>query len=205
MCIRDSYMGFSDAKDVSLDKLNKWNKDKRFARAYKDDEGDPVLEMDVDLDFAGIPVSGTVDLQNWSASRAGQLVRIDVKAAGGFNLLTSRVVTLNAQGQYSFTLPSNLAAGNYDFYAKASHWLTRKRANVSVPAGGSTCNNFSLINGDVDGDNEVTLADFGLLSDSFGLVLGDSGYNANADLDGDSEVALADFGILSASFGEVGD
>jgi hypothetical protein len=49
------YMGFSDAKDVSLDKLNKWNKDKRFARAYQDDEGDPVLEMDVDLDFAGIP------------------------------------------------------------------------------------------------------------------------------------------------------
>jgi hypothetical protein len=49
------YMGFSDAKEVSLDKLNKWNKNKRFARAYKDDEGDPVLEMDVDLDFAGIP------------------------------------------------------------------------------------------------------------------------------------------------------
>ncbi len=49
------YMGFNDAKDTSLDKLNKWNKDKRFARAYKDDEGDPVLEMDVDLDFAGIP------------------------------------------------------------------------------------------------------------------------------------------------------
>lgn len=49
------YMGFSDAKDVSLDKLNSWNKDKRFARAYKDDESDPVLEMDVDLDFAGIP------------------------------------------------------------------------------------------------------------------------------------------------------
>ncbi len=49
------YMGFNDAKDVTLDKLNKWNKDKRFARAYKDDEGDPVLEMDVDLDFAGIP------------------------------------------------------------------------------------------------------------------------------------------------------
>ncbi|HEV7340100.1 MAG TPA: YbjN domain-containing protein [Sphingopyxis sp.] len=49
------YMGFSDAKDISLEKLNSWNKDKRFARAYKDDEGDPVLEMDVDLDFAGIP------------------------------------------------------------------------------------------------------------------------------------------------------
>lgn len=49
------YMGFNDAKDVSLDRLNQWNKEKRFARAYRDDEGDPVLEMDVDVDFAGIP------------------------------------------------------------------------------------------------------------------------------------------------------
>lgn len=49
------YMGFSDAKDVSLDRFNEWNKTKRFARGYKDDEGDPVLEMDVDVDFAGIP------------------------------------------------------------------------------------------------------------------------------------------------------
>ena len=49
------YMGFSDAKDVPLDRFNQWNKEKRFARGYKDDEGDPVLEMDVDVDFAGIP------------------------------------------------------------------------------------------------------------------------------------------------------
>lgn len=49
------YMGFSDAKDVSLDRLNQWNRTKRFARAYRDDEGDPVLEMDVDVDFAGLP------------------------------------------------------------------------------------------------------------------------------------------------------
>jgi len=62
------YMGFSDAKDVSLDKLNKWNKDKRFARAYKDDEGDPVLEMDVDLDFGGIPSENVGETFNTWAS-----------------------------------------------------------------------------------------------------------------------------------------
>jgi hypothetical protein len=49
------YMGFSDAKGTSLDRLNDWNRTKRFARAYRDDAGDPVLEMDVDVDFAGIP------------------------------------------------------------------------------------------------------------------------------------------------------
>lgn len=49
------YMGFSDAKDTTLEKLNEWNRTKRFARAYIDKEGDPVLEMDVDVDFAGLP------------------------------------------------------------------------------------------------------------------------------------------------------
>lgn len=40
------------AKDaVTLDTINKFNKDNRWARAYLDDESDPVLEMD--LVFAG--------------------------------------------------------------------------------------------------------------------------------------------------------
>ena len=62
------YMGFSDAKDVPLDKFNKWNKEKRFARAYKDNDGDPVLEMDIDLDFAGIPRENVGETFNtWGA------------------------------------------------------------------------------------------------------------------------------------------
>lgn len=62
------YMGFSDAKDVTLERLNKWNKEKRFARAYRDDVGDPVLEMDVDLDFAGIPRENVGETFNTWAS-----------------------------------------------------------------------------------------------------------------------------------------
>ena len=62
------YMGFSDAKEVSLDRLNQWNRTKRFARAYRDDEGDPVLEMDVDVDFAGIPRENLSEtLNTWSS------------------------------------------------------------------------------------------------------------------------------------------
>ena len=62
------FMGFSDAKDVTLDRLNQWNKEKRFARAYKDDAGDPVLEMDVDLDFQGIPRENVGETFNTWAS-----------------------------------------------------------------------------------------------------------------------------------------
>lgn len=42
------YIGFSDLKpDLAL--INSWNRDKRFGRAYLDDVGDAVVEMDVDL------------------------------------------------------------------------------------------------------------------------------------------------------------
>ena len=40
-----------DKNDVSLETINKFNKDNRWARAYLDDESDPVIESD--LIFAG--------------------------------------------------------------------------------------------------------------------------------------------------------
>jgi hypothetical protein len=48
------YIGFGDVT-VTSSKMNEWNKNKRFARAYMDDDKNPVLEAD--LDFAG----GTTD------------------------------------------------------------------------------------------------------------------------------------------------
>jgi len=48
------YFGFNDAKDTTLDRLNDWNRTKRFTRAYRDDQGDPVLEMDLDTDPDGV-------------------------------------------------------------------------------------------------------------------------------------------------------
>lgn len=49
------YFGFNDRKDFALEKLNEWNRTKRFVRAYRDDENDPVLVMDVDTDKGGVP------------------------------------------------------------------------------------------------------------------------------------------------------
>lgn len=41
-------------KGVTLDTINKWNATHRFARGYLDDEKDPRIEMDVDLDDGGL-------------------------------------------------------------------------------------------------------------------------------------------------------
>lgn len=35
--------------DATLERINKWNKDKRFSRSYLDSDSDPVLELDLDL------------------------------------------------------------------------------------------------------------------------------------------------------------
>ena len=62
------YMGFNDAKSTTLERLNEWNSGKRFGRAYRDDSGDPVLEMDVDLDYDGIPRANLGEAFNtWAA------------------------------------------------------------------------------------------------------------------------------------------
>jgi len=42
--------GWTDA-NVTMDTINRWNRDKRFGKAYLDKEGDPRIEMDVNLDY----------------------------------------------------------------------------------------------------------------------------------------------------------
>ena len=150
----------------------------------------------------GKTLSGSVVLQDWVAATAGRICTVRVFNSSNV-LVESFNVTLGAGGTWS-RANSIISTGSHHFLIKSSHWLAQDIV-AAVNNGGASGILHSLKNGDVDGDNEVTLADFGLLSNSFGLVLGDAGYNANADLNGNDEVDLADFGILSNNFGEVGD
>ena len=47
------YAGYTDSK-MDASKLNEWNRTKRFGRAYIDNVGDPVVEMDIDM-TGGMP------------------------------------------------------------------------------------------------------------------------------------------------------
>lgn len=87
-------------------------------------------------------------------------------------------------------------------YAKASHWL--RRLGV-VPHGSSDLVELSLLNGDCDEDNEITIGDFAILSAAFGAAEGDPNWDPSADLNGDGEVDIGDFAILSRNFGQIGD
>lgn len=47
------YAGWTGAS-ADIEKINQWNRDNRFGRAYIDKDNDPVVEMDIDLDDGGM-------------------------------------------------------------------------------------------------------------------------------------------------------
>jgi len=145
-------------------------------------------------------VSGKVELQEFSGDPSTMSVTIEIRNPGSTSPLETHVVNLDGSSQYSFNTTRN---GTFDVAAKASHWLRHTRSSIAIT--GNVTVNFSVVNGDVDGDNEVTLFDFGELVAAFGSMPGDSNWNPNADLDGDDEVTLFDFGILVRNFGAIGD
>lgn len=57
------------------------------------------------------------------------------------------------------------------------------------------------VEGDVNGDGAVNLADLALLLGSYGLCDGQPGYNAAADIDGSGCVQLNDLATLLANYG----
>ena len=62
------HVGYTPAKKVSLDTINAWNSSQRFGRAYLDRVGDPILQMDVDLDDGGLSRALFVDnLEFWAS------------------------------------------------------------------------------------------------------------------------------------------
>jgi hypothetical protein len=50
---------------VTPDAVNAWNRDHRFGRVYLDNEGDPAIQFDVDLDDGGMTPALFIDNFEW--------------------------------------------------------------------------------------------------------------------------------------------
>jgi len=157
--------------------------------------------LDVLEVLPAIEVNGTVALGDFGGDVGTVPVVFEIRNPGETTPIETHVVQPDSTGAYA--LITSLY-GTFDVAAKASHWLRQVIPGVNL-TGTPVTLNFSLTNGDIDGDNEVTLFDFGALVAAFGSVPGDSNWNPDADLDGDQEVTLFDFGVLVRNFGAIGD
>lgn len=144
--------------------------------------------------------TGVATLQSFSGNPTTQTLRLEIRATGSTTPL--EVYTLSPDSANNIALRT-YRVGTHDVWLKGPHWLAQK-LSVGLSATGVTNLNFSLKNGDVNGDNSVNLADFLALRAAFGTSSGSPNWNPNADLNGDGSVNVADFVILRANFGQSG-
>lgn len=145
-----------------------------------------------------VPTTVTVHLDGYEGDYASLPLQVEVRSAATGPTLLTFSPKLNADGTFDLILTPS----TYTLAFKADRSLRRVLTGITVPAGTLAIN---LVNGDADGDNEVSLFDFGKLVGAFGKLDGEEGFEPTADFDGDGEISLFDFGILVRNFGEVGD
>jgi hypothetical protein len=69
------HAGYDLKSSPGLEKINAWNSSQRFGRAYLDKEGDPIVEMDVDLDDGGMSRALFIDNMEFWTSLLGKFER----------------------------------------------------------------------------------------------------------------------------------
>lgn len=105
-------------------------------------------------------------------------------------------------GTFAFTTTRR---GTFDLRFQSMHTLVTQVSDVTITDEGADVGLVILVNGDVDGDNEVAIGDYAILSSAFGSMPGDPNWYEPADVDDDGEVTIGDFAVLSNNFGMEGD
>lgn len=148
-------------------------------------------------------VAGSVSLGDFTGDATKVPIEIEIREAGTTIVLQRQTVNLQADG--TFSVPSALV-GTYDVAAKGPHWLRRRISNVVLTGSGFVAGlSFSLVNGDVNGDNNINLADAAAISLAWRTKPGDPKYNASADLNGDGSINVADAAIVAKNWRKSGD
>ncbi len=156
-------------------------------------------------------ISGLVTLESYFPTPDTQSITFELLDSNGVAVET-QTLTPTISGDYEFV--SNLTSGTYKLAAKGRHWLRRASADVVLNGGSIVGVDFSLINGDVDNDNAVTIFDYIELSTNFDKSSADSDWNvsngsgvkpSDSDLDGDDSVSIFDYIVLSSEFDKSGD
>lgn len=149
----------------------------------------------------GNPVTGTVQIQHFGAASPPRPITFQLRSPGTTTVLQTVTVTPNTNGEFLFTTTQS---GLRDLAAKGAHTLRQVIPNVNFGSGSPSGLNFTLVNGDVNGDNVVNIADFLALRAALGSSSGSGAWNPHADLDGNGTVNIADFLILRQSMGQTG-
>ncbi len=144
-------------------------------------------------------LSGKVLFSDYVGVRPGSAL-VEFRRPGSTAATFSQLIQLASDGSFAVDAPE---AAIWDVSIKVQHWLRRtQRLNLQSNLSGTQ---YRLINGDVDGDNLVSILDYLDLSAAYESVPGGAGWDLDADLDGDGQVSISDYLILSTNYERSGD
>ncbi|MBL8047906.1 MAG: hypothetical protein JNJ45_04415 [Chthonomonas sp.] len=156
---------------------------------------------------------GTASLGSYPATLQSSVpTTFELRQMDG-TLVSTWTQNLGPDGRFLKMLSPTFASGQYKLWVKASHWLSKTvtvdfadRGAIVIPA---------LVNGDVDGNNIIDVADYSALALAFDAVLDEDVNTAGnqsspnwldaADLDASGVVDIADYTILATNFDGVGE
>ena len=144
-------------------------------------------------------LSGTMVFQDVTGA-APATATVEVRQPGTTTVVATLPATLSSGG---YTIDSALN-GAYDLSLKVGGFLRQTRRNVAL-AGGDVTVDFSLVNGDADGDNQVTLKDYSLVRAAQGSVSGGAGYSLVLDPNRDGTINANDLAIVQKNLRKTGD
>ncbi|MBS1706896.1 MAG: hypothetical protein JST40_13605 [Armatimonadetes bacterium] len=161
------------------------------------------------IEYDRAPVTGVVNLEDLVGDSDGHKMTVETIQNG--SVVGTQQVTIQSGGYYRFTPP---ISGQVTFRLKPKHWLGRLSAPMTVGTTPVYDVDSTFLNGDLDGDNSVTVFDYLVLSDYFDAAEGDLNWGSvgsngfapkDADLDDDGSVTVFDYLIISKNFDLFGE
>ena len=145
-------------------------------------------------------ISGAVKFNDYLGAKPTSVV-LNFRMIGATSTFMTKTVTLDSQGNF---VAVNVPAEQYDVFVWSGTWL-RRTLFCDLTQNDVSGANYSLINGDIDGNNRVDINDRRKIALANGSKPGDPNWNPRADLNGDGVVDATDYAILYKNYGQIGD
>lgn len=148
-------------------------------------------------------VSGRITLENTFLDQSTIPVTLSLLDGQG-QVVESKNIFTSSSGDFETSFAS---VGTFTLRADGSTWLRKNLGQITLQAtsGYVPVPAVLLLNGDVDGDEVVSIFDYIRVSNSFDLYFTDQGFDPAADLDGDLAVSIFDYIVMSDNFDKQGD
>ena len=164
-----------------------------------DINGQPII---LEMENASITIDDGIHIPN-GATITGKIALPNGAAPSGVEVsikLGDRTVSTlaDANGDFTFTA---LKDGVWVVSYQHPQYVNSCSITQTQNGGTTVMDNETMIAGDINGDGIIDIADFTVISATYGSSMGDAEFSAAADLNGDNVINIFDLTILGSHFG----